>query len=227
MLGSIIGAIGGAFGAKRAAASQREQLDYAKELNRNKIRWTVEDAKAAGISPLAALGSPSAGAWATPQGQSASGSHIADAARQLGAGVDAHFAKKAGKERMTLENDLIREQIRNARATTYATIANAQRPYFGSTPVSQTGRSHGVSADGRFKERLTVTKYTNPDGSEVYIPSADDPGEVLMGGITLGLGKLGRRYGREKMTSVPYQKGMETYREKHVPYRKKHGSLRY
>lgn len=70
-VGSIVGAGASLFGANKNSkavssanaanmAFAREQLEYQKELHRNQIQWKVEDAKKAGLHPLAGLGvSPS------------------------------------------------------------------------------------------------------------------------------------------------------------------------
>lgn len=59
-IGSIAGGLLGRKSAQEAnemnAALTREQIAYQKELNKNQIQWRVEDAKKAGLHPLAALG---------------------------------------------------------------------------------------------------------------------------------------------------------------------------
>ena len=62
-LGSIIGGVAGAIGSiaginsqNQANAFSREQFEYQKELHRNQMQWRVEDAKKAGLHPMAALG---------------------------------------------------------------------------------------------------------------------------------------------------------------------------
>lgn len=47
----------------------KKNLMFALMQNKNKVQWTVADAKKAGIHPLAALGSPVSGSWAQWQGQ--------------------------------------------------------------------------------------------------------------------------------------------------------------
>jgi len=66
-LGGIVGGVGqlagGLFGSKASkdnnaqnVAFAREQLEYQKELAKNQIQWRVDDAKKAGLHPMAALG---------------------------------------------------------------------------------------------------------------------------------------------------------------------------
>lgn len=71
MFGAIVGGLGALAGGllsshskNKATASQHaiamQELAYQKELHKNQVQWRVEDAKKAGIHPLAALGLSSA-----------------------------------------------------------------------------------------------------------------------------------------------------------------------
>lgn len=125
-LGSVVGGVLGNRSAKKQQAA-------ANELNRNKIRWTVEDAKAANIHPLAALGSPVASAWATPTRNDA----YATAARGAGAALAQRADRKAQSqlqglqvENAKLQNEALRTEIMLAKATaaSAAMAANSKRP---------------------------------------------------------------------------------------------------
>lgn len=60
MLGSIISSIGsivgGALGSRSQSSALDKQIALQKDFAKNGIRWKVEDAKAAGVHPLFALG---------------------------------------------------------------------------------------------------------------------------------------------------------------------------
>jgi hypothetical protein len=114
--------IGGYFANK----AQQDALDYQKRLYRNKIQWTVQDANKAGIHPLAALGSPVAGAWATPTGATALGDAIGDAGAAIGQGISSAENRARAREQDSLNKDLLRAQIRNVDAATARTLAEAQ-----------------------------------------------------------------------------------------------------
>lgn len=105
--GKIIGGVMN----KSAMNKQRDQIDA---LNRNKIQWTVEDAKKAGIHPLAALGSPVAGSFASPVANTALGDAVADGAASLGRS----FSKSGSLEieNAQLTNERLRAEIELTRA---------------------------------------------------------------------------------------------------------------
>lgn len=130
----------------RQYATQASQTDYLrnKEFARNKVQWLVEDAKAAGISPLAALGIQSGGGgfassispaqtyYDSPASQAPSasdlgglppsGSAVGDGVAAAGAMLADHLANA---ERRGLQNQLLRAQIGNVNANTAATLSAA------------------------------------------------------------------------------------------------------
>lgn len=122
-LGAAIGAganlIGGLFGSKDRSKDRKLQKEFAQ----HGIRWKVEDAKAAGIHPLAALGaqttsySPvSVGGSSVASGLAASGQDISraiDSTRTGGERVSAfnQTVQDLTLKRMGLENDLLASQI--------------------------------------------------------------------------------------------------------------------
>lgn len=113
MIGSLISAgtslLGGLFGRSEAQANRAAQEKYAK----NSIQWRVEDAKKAGIHPLAALGA--AGASYTPV-SSGFGDAVAQAGQSIGAGVAEQHRAKRGNKLDTLNAQLIQSSINNNQA---------------------------------------------------------------------------------------------------------------
>lgn len=126
-IGSIAGGLLGSSSAKKqskiSAAIARESLQLQQDMAKHGIRWRVEDAKAAGVHPLYALGAqlPSAsGATYVPADTSAwpgalaqAGQHIGRAMQSgmtAGERVDAKMQALA-LDRAELENDLLRAQI--------------------------------------------------------------------------------------------------------------------
>lgn len=124
MLGEALGAIGGLigsiFGSSKADKAAEENIKLQREFAQQGIRWKVEDAKAAGIHPLFALGAQTTafqpvsvgGAdWGTT-GQnigSAMGAMLTPKEKQDG------FAKTVQNltlEKMGLENEVLRSQLR-------------------------------------------------------------------------------------------------------------------
>ncbi|QXP44203.1 MAG: DNA pilot protein [Arizlama microvirus] len=126
MLGNIISAganiIGSIFGKRNAD----KQADMQKEFAQNGIQWRVQDAQAAGIHPLAALGAQTASYSPVSVGDVTSS--LSAAGQDLGRAVDSTrshadrdraFLKSAQDlqlQRMGLENQLLTEQIARTRA---------------------------------------------------------------------------------------------------------------
>lgn len=125
--------LGGMMGSNEKEKDRQFQLQQAaknealqREFAQNSIRWKVEDAKAAGLHPLAALGTQSAGysptiissGSANPMGDAVRGagqdlSRALTATRTGSERVDAYTAAIQGLnlERGQLENDLLRSRI--------------------------------------------------------------------------------------------------------------------
>lgn len=137
--GSIISAVGSLAGSALGSRSSESEKDASREMHgenmamqrefaQQGIRWRVEDAKAAGIHPLYALGaqlpsySPST---YIPGGDNGAGALLAQAGQDIGRAVD---ATRTPKERTTarlealsvdraeLENELLRSKIAREKA---------------------------------------------------------------------------------------------------------------
>lgn len=124
MLGALFGAAGSIAGSLLGKKSQDKQakqnLQAQKEFAQHGIRWKVADAKAAGLHPLAALGTQTASY--TPVSVGDTYSNLGSAGQDIGRAIDStrtHGERqesngilgKLAVERATLENDLIRSQI--------------------------------------------------------------------------------------------------------------------
>jgi len=122
MLGALIGAgtsiLGGILGNK----AKDKEYAHQKEFAQSGIQWKVEDAKKAGIAPLAALGAntisyaPQAIGGSGDYGVGAAGQDISraiDAGRTPGQRVDAYTrtVQALELERGSLQNELLRSQI--------------------------------------------------------------------------------------------------------------------
>lgn len=131
MLGSIIsagaGLLGGIFGNKSAESNMQAQIDLQKEFAKNGIRWRVQDAKQAGIHPLAALGAQTH-SYAPMAFQDSMGPALASAGQDIGRAIDATRTapERAGAyvktvqdlnvQRLGLENELLASQIAKIRS---------------------------------------------------------------------------------------------------------------
>lgn len=125
MLGSIIGAgaslLGGLFGSNSQKKQMQMQIAAQREFAQQGVQWRVEDAKKAGIHPLAALGAQTHAFSPIGVGSDYTLSQgMADAGQQLGSAISAGRTKveKAMQtlqlQRAGLENKLLEVQIANA-----------------------------------------------------------------------------------------------------------------
>jgi hypothetical protein len=127
VVGGVVNGVTGLLGVKgqkdansSANALAREQLEYQKELHKNQIQWKVEDAKKAGLHPLAALGvspssfSPVSGA---SSGVNYSGFNgVGDMLSDLGQDIDRSIlqakTKEEQKDALRLQNQSIALDLR-------------------------------------------------------------------------------------------------------------------
>jgi len=127
MLGNIIGGLIGAgaslFGGQNAQKSQeriaQQNIEMQKQFAQEGVRWKVEDAKAAGVHPLFALGA-STHSFSPVSVGSPEGAGIASAGQFLGRAIAAtdtaggrvsNVMEGLQLERAGLENELLRSQI--------------------------------------------------------------------------------------------------------------------
>lgn len=119
VIGSLISAGGALFGGKkdREAAEDQALFNYLaqKEFAQHGTRWKVEDARAAGLHPLFALGGP--GASFSPGPITLTGSSWAQAGQDLGRAAQAAMTRP--------ETAVIDQQLRNARAQEAKDLAAA------------------------------------------------------------------------------------------------------
>lgn len=167
MIGSIISAganiIGGLMGqssaskaAEQQAAVARENIEMQKTFAKKGIRWKVEDAKAAGIHPVYALGAPttsfspismsSTADNSLGRGIAAAGSDIGRAMNATRTGserVDAYTqaAQQLSLEKGALENQLLASQIKRLESQSNppmpAISADSSKPF----PVPEDSKS--------------------------------------------------------------------------------------
>lgn len=157
MFGSILGAgtaiLGGILGSKsknKATAAQKDvamqELEYQKELHKNQIQWRVEDAKKAGLHPLAALGLSSASYSPVSSSIDSSGtdySWIGDVGQNLNRSIMAGKTEKERKQALDRQAEIDNVNLRKAYAeadlaeTTAATERfRLQRELFPPSPVA-------------------------------------------------------------------------------------------
>lgn len=133
MLGAVIGAgasiLGGVLGSNSQEKAMKMQIAAQREFAQQGIRWKVDDAKAAGVHPVYALGAPTHSFSPIGLPGNDLGSGIANAGAMIGQGIDrAAEAKMTAGERianvestklqlmnMGLQNELLASQIANTK----------------------------------------------------------------------------------------------------------------
>lgn len=165
LIGAVGSLAGGLFGQRSQESAGNKNAELQRDFAQQGVRWRVEDAKAAGIHPVAALGfqgssaSPAyvgdTGAWAADAGQNIQRAYSAtrtDEEKALAA-VELRNAK--------LQGDFIEQQILESRAR-----VNAQSgPAFPSTATA-----YPIAADGIVSRDLVTVK-----PSEVISARSSDP----------------------------------------------------
>lgn len=186
----------------RAATAEANEKNYQaqKEFAQQGLRWKVEDANAAGVHPLYALGAPSQSfspsyVGSTSQASTSMGEGLSRMGQDIGSAVSA--TKTTGElaydaalqglqlERASLENDLLRSQIMRT------TLAS--RPAFpdASGEVIPPGADLMLGGD-----RFRTDKGTSP--AEAYQTQYGDVVENLVG-VPMAVGDLWKHMTRGVM----------------------------
>lgn len=188
VVGGVLGTVSGHNANKANAASNeaqlalaREQFEYQKELNRNQMQWRVEDAKKAGLHPMAAIGLQSSSfspvsssftpmqgqdySWISDMGQSAGYAAMkAKDARQQQEAVDLATKQSAlqlqnmelQNQNLEIENEYKRWQLQTAMS---GATGQALR-----SPGSASTRSSSGQPDARMPDK----KGSVPAGDSMY-----------------------------------------------------------
>ena len=213
MFGQIAGALIGAgasyLGQKKAnqqAANQAAgNAALQREFAQQGIRWRVEDAKAAGIHPLYALGAsvPTYSPVSASFGNTAS--DFAQAGQNIGRAIDSTRTQAERdeatelafyrKKRAQLENDLLREQIRASRVNNPPSPSANGDPNKAEEVVGRSNPATGLLPEKPQGWNFRISPgMTGGDAEEEY-------GEF--GGSAYGAGKFvwdaGKNFGRWKL----------------------------
>lgn len=192
MLGALIGAgtalLGGAISNRANKRMAREQMAMQEDFAKHGVSWRVEDAKAAGLHPLAALGMQGLPAY-SPVGVSDSiGPALAEAGQNIGRAVSATMTAPqrqmqalglAAAEQALVEGDARIEALRSEAFRNYQE-ANAVKTFpvddpfwsqFGSSPVQE-----------MVPESVRPVGAINPKAPDVIFHTAGD--QSTMAGVT-------------------------------------------
>lgn len=160
IIGPAVDLFGGFLGGKSARDNTRDQINFQRdaqvqseamqrEFAQNGIRWKVEDAKAAGLHPLYAVGG--AGASFAPQAASVTfdngGEHLGRALSSMGQNIGrAVSAQQTPEQRQetALRLQLLRSQIGETDARTLSLLSEAARNKQGG--IASVGMPPGIDA---------------------------------------------------------------------------------
>lgn len=164
IIGSVLGSglFGGGKG-KTVLQTIGGILGFGGNSNPNQIKKIVQDARKAGIHPLAALGSPVSASYQGPVGSTFTGDAVGDGMAMQG-----------------LTRDLLKAQITTEKARAEALIAEAR---------SRTGIAQNrASETGGPKPIPLWVKAVDRDGNEMWVPNPDgpDPEQFLVPGLSHG-----------------------------------------
>nr|QJB20013.1 MAG: DNA pilot protein [Microvirus sp.] len=148
VIGGIIDQKEGNKNRHQADVDWQRNYDMQKEFAQNSIRWKVDDAIAAGLHPLAALGAQGYSASPSYAGGGYEGpSSMGNMARSLGQNIsssirrtmtdDERLRVDAANERMLLENELLRTQIQKEKNQNPPMPSVIHRPV--EIPMSEAG----------------------------------------------------------------------------------------
>lgn len=212
MLGDIISGIGSAVGGYISGqASERNaerNIAMQREFAQNGLRWKVEDAKAAGVHPLAALGASTHSFAPVSVGSSGLGNALASMGQGVGRAVNATstsservsaFTTEAAKlqlDNMSLQNQMLRSKL---------ALVNQSggNPPFPSSDSDTTGPQPAIPEEKKDKDRPRLRIggqpwHTDPQTSnaeEFETRYGDDGPASWVAGLAVGSQDLVRNYG--------------------------------
>lgn len=155
LLGSVLGFASAKSGQKLQQDINNQNLASAREFAQNSIQWKVEDAKKAGIHPLAALGTQSAYAPS-----SYAGGDSGEARATMG--IVSSLGQMLGTALEAIKNDSEADKLGQQDANTAGSLANIK-----AEDLDKTVRNYAKSI-------------TNPKNSEIYLGSKSKPNYEML-----------------------------------------------
>lgn len=179
--------IGGMLGNRQREEGQAKELAAQKEFAQQGLRWRVEDAKAAGIHPVYALGFNGPTYSPVGLGSNDTAASFSDAGQSISRAVDAtrtgservlayeEATRGLSLDRMELENQLLRSQIAQIQQ-------QGSRPPFPGGEYFIPGQANSPPVVMRNPFGLGETVVTTPGLAEESQKHFGEPGEWIYGG---------------------------------------------
>lgn len=161
--------LGGLLGQKNQAAIAQKNIDEQRDFAQHGIEWKVDDAKRAGINPLAALGAQTS-SFSNIVGDNSLASGVSAAGQDLGRAANALTSKETKADQ--LNEKLLEAKIKNVEADTVTKMALA----------SQTAVRHGQpgtvsvplpNGDPRGPVKRLTQRFIDDSGRIWTLPSGD------------------------------------------------------
>lgn len=198
-LPALIGAAGSLIGGLMNRSATDKHNARAEVRDDNKVQRLVADSRAAGIHPLAALGSSIAGTSAMTVPNTAAGDAVAAGASQ--------FAANMPTSRSALEDDLLRANIRVANAQEKQLLADAtSRTLVAASRAGAVGGAMPTSTDVILPTPFGVPglPVANPGLAQ---DSQDHFGDIVeniygIGNWLHSMGNAARKFGRDEVRPV-------------------------
>lgn len=158
--GAALSAIGSTMSGQESARQMRKNRQLQREFAQHGVSWRVEDAKRAGIHPLAALGAQTSSFQPLAITETGTGR----AMQQMGQGVSnaaqAYYQAKNNAEVLELQKDKLRAEINALNADTYKNMGQTQniQTTDGSIIPGQFGVTDGMRATKARVRTVPVTQ---------------------------------------------------------------------
>lgn len=186
IVGPVVGGLIGGFGAESSAdnttEANRENASLQREFAQNGVRWRVDDARAAGINPLAALGMNPVSASPSFIGDDSYGDSLSDMGQDLSRAIGATRTQgerddalyNLSLDRGRLQNDLLRSQLAASKVAIMQQ-AGGNPAFPGEKPVldERTMTRPADRATTASQPKPAVSEFINKDGSVTIWPSPD------------------------------------------------------
>lgn len=161
----------------RSAADQERQIALQREFAQNGIRWRVEDAKKAGLHPLAALGATGANYTPVTATYSDPGNPFADSARQMGQNLSRSImATRTQEERKMTALQLENQQLQNDYLRSQIAMNNSAQVGPGLPGTRVVPSEQTATAPGRPSQqagKVADVSYAQTKSGLVPVPSKD------------------------------------------------------
>lgn len=210
--------VGGLLGRQSNEEQMEANRAQQREFAQNSIQWRVNDARAAGIHPMYALGAPTMSP-AIQTMQDPLGASISSMGQDISRAMSANMAPEErnsgviaalGVERAGLQNELLRAQISRLRVGTGPGVPTVTDPYNTGVPTNDANDASRVTND---PNKITPGAGANPGMGPGANPDVDWI-RTSDGGYTIAPSKPVK----DRVEDMGIEPWLWSYRNRIVPY---------